>query len=87
MSEEKINNTSEKLLIENLNTVDAAIISSILESYDIPHIKKSKGSGGLMEIYTGINNYGIDIYVPADALQVAKELINPQNIIKDDKQQ
>ncbi|MDD2494453.1 MAG: DUF2007 domain-containing protein [Tissierellia bacterium] len=78
------NNISEKLLISNLSMVDADIISSILESYNIPHMKKSKGSGGLMEIYTGFNNYGIDIYVPSNAFQEAKELIDSQNIIENE---
>lgn len=80
-------NFREALLISDLNMVDAKIVSSILESYNIPYIKKSKGSGGIMEIYTGINKYGIDIYVPSNVIDVAKELIKTENIMEDDKQQ
>lgn len=78
------NKITEELLISNLSMVDADIISSILESYNIPHIKKSKGTGGLMEIYTGFNNYGIDIYVPSNVFQEATELIDSHNIIENE---
>jgi CXXC-20-CXXC protein len=77
--EKKIDET-KALLASNLNNTESEIIISILNSYEIPYLKKSKGSGELMEIYFGANNYGIDIYVPPEMLQIAKELINPNNI-------
>lgn len=72
-------NDKEVLLFSNLNTIEAEIIISKLKSYGIPVLKKSKGSGDLMEIYTGVNLYGIDIYVPTQMLDLAKELIKPIN--------
>mgnify|MGYP000908500018 CR=1 FL=1 len=69
----------EKLLVSNLNTIEAEIIISKLKSYGIPVLKKSKGTGELMEIYTGANMYGIDIYVPSDMVELAKELLKPEN--------
>lgn len=68
------------LLVSNLNSMESEIIISILESYNIPCYKKTKGIGGVMEIYSGSNYYGIDIYVQPEMLQIAKELINPDNI-------
>ncbi|HOK49900.1 MAG TPA: DUF2007 domain-containing protein [Sedimentibacter sp.] len=69
----------EKLLVSNLNTIEAEIIISKLKSYGIPVLKKSKGTGELMEIYTGANMFGIDIYVPSDMVELAKELLKPEN--------
>jgi hypothetical protein len=71
--------SNEKLLVSNLKTIEAEIIISKLKSYGIPVLKKSKGTGELMEIYTGANMYGIDIYVPSDMVELAKELLKPEN--------
>jgi len=74
MSEEKYSG-NEVLLLSGVGTMEAEIIISKLKSYGIPVLKKSKGIGGLMEIYTGVNSYGSDIYVPEDALELAHELL------------
>ena len=42
---------NEKLLLSNLSTIEAEIIIAKLKSYGIPVLKKSKGTGELMEIY------------------------------------
>ncbi|NYB74854.1 DUF2007 domain-containing protein [Sedimentibacter hydroxybenzoicus DSM 7310] len=68
---------SEELLLSNLNGIEAEIIIAKLKSYGIPVLKKSKGTGEIMEIYTGVNLYGIDIYVPTDMLELAKDLLKP----------
>ncbi len=70
--------SNEVILVSNLNTIEAGIIVSKLQSYGIPVFKKSKGTGELMEIYTGVNLYGIDIYVASDMLEIAQELLKPQ---------
>lgn len=70
---------SEELLLSNLNGIEAEIIIAKLKSYGIPVLKKSKGTGEIMEIYTGVNLYGIDIYVPSDMVDLAKELLKPVN--------
>lgn len=74
------NDGTKALLASNLNSMEAEIIISILESYEIPYYKKTKGIGGYMEIYAGFNYYGIDIYVQPTMLEIAKELINTDNI-------
>lgn len=77
MTEEYIDNDKEALLLSNLDTIEAEIITTKLQSYGIPVLKKSKGTGQIMEIYTGVNLYGIDIYVPSKMLEVASELLGP----------
>lgn len=76
MSEEFVDDDKAILFLSDLNDVDAKIIISMLESYGIPVLKKSNGSGGIMEVYFGANNFGIDLYVPSKMLKKSLELIN-----------
>lgn len=69
--------STEKLLISNLSTIEAEIIIAKLKSYGIPVLKKTKGTGQIMEIYTGVNMYGTDLYVPTEMFEVAQELLKP----------
>ena len=73
-------NDTQALLVSNLNSMEAEIITSLLDSYEVPYLKEVKGMSGVMEIYAGSSNYGIDIYVQPQMLQIAKDLINPDNI-------
>jgi len=58
---------------------EAEVIISILKSYDILFLKES-GEIGTTEILTGTNLYGVDIYVQPHMLEMARELINTENI-------
>lgn len=80
MADEYIDGDDEALLLANLNNVEAEIIISKLKSYGIPVLKKEKGAGAIMEIYTGVNLYGIDLYVPSHVLEVARELLESNHI-------
>ena len=73
----KTNDGTKALLASKLNSIEAEIIISILESYEIPYFKISRRVNP-MEIFTE-SNY-LDIYVQPHMLQMAKELINPHNI-------
>ena len=84
MSEEYIDNDKEMLLLSNLDTIEAEIITSKLQSYGIPVLKKSKGTGGILEIYTRANLYGIDIYVPSQMFELANQLLEPDDNNNDD---
>ncbi len=79
MSEEYIDNDKEVLFLSNLDRVEAEIITAKLQSYGIPVLKKSKGTGQIMEIYTGVNLYGTDIYVPSKMYEIATELLEPSD--------
>lgn len=84
MSEEFINDDVEVLFLSGLSDVDSKVIVSMLESYGIPVFKKSRGSGGIMEIYFGSNNFGIDLYVPSKMLKQSLELINSESVEYED---
>jgi type III secretory pathway lipoprotein EscJ len=84
MSEEFIDDDVEVLFLSELNDIEARVIISMLESYGIPVLKKSSGSGGIMEIYFGANNFGIDLYVPSKMLKQSLELINSEPVEYDD---
>ncbi len=60
------------------STMDADIIESKLAGEGIPCVRDYRGSGNFMEIALGINTMqDIDIYVPEEALESAKEVIVP----------
>lgn len=77
MSSDNFDNDNEVLLLSNLSSIEAEVIISKLHSYGIPVLKKSKGTGEIMEIYTGANFYGIDLFVSSDSLELARELLKP----------
>lgn len=79
--EEIIEAYDEQVFLTTVNNdIEADIMVSLLRSYDIPGIKKYKGSGGYLKIYAGYTNLGIDIYVPSKLLESAREMINTNNI-------
>ena len=52
-----------------------AIIRSLLDAENIPHLAKERGSGSAMRIMTGMSMFGTDIFVPVSALEKAKALL------------
>ena len=57
------------------DSFEANIIISLLESYQIPVLKKHKHMGEYIEIFTGSSNFGIDLYVPSRALSAARDIL------------
>lgn len=51
------------------------LITLMLVQINIPVQKKSKGSGAYTSIYMGMSLTGYDIYVPADRLLEAQEML------------
>jgi len=76
----KTDDGTKALLASKLNSIEAEIIISILESYEIPYFKISRRINPLV-IFTEPNY--LDVYVQPHMLQMAKELINPHNIDSD----
>lgn len=62
-------------LINVASMYEANILISLLKSYDIPALYKSKGSGEYLQVATGINYQGVDIYVPAELMEKAKQIV------------
>ncbi|WP_130863862.1 putative signal transducing protein [Bacilliculturomica massiliensis] len=60
------------------NTLQADILESKLRSEGIPAERRYEGSGNYMEIFMGKNvAFPIELYVPEDCLEDAKNIIVP----------
>ncbi len=58
------------------DSIEAEILESKLRGEDIPCMKKYRGASNAVEIIMGSNSaYPIDLYVPAEALEDAKNII------------
>lgn len=66
----------EILLTSAADEIQACMIEELLSSNSIPVLKKRKEAGSYLNIYMGMNSYGIDLYVPSKRYDTAKELLN-----------
>lgn len=67
------------------NSMEADILESKLRGEGIPVIRKYKGASNAMEIIMGSNSaFPIDLYVPEDALEDAKNIIIAIPILSED---
>jgi len=67
------------------DSFEADILESKLRSEGIPSVKKFKGASNFLEIFMGSNTaFPIDIYVPEEALQDAKNIIVAVPILSDE---
>lgn len=66
----------ETLLTVVADDVEFTRIESLMAEAGIPVLKKHRGSGEYLELYMGISPYGIEIYVPYDALARGKALLS-----------
>lgn len=58
------------------DSFEADLLESKLRSEGIPSIKKFKGASNFLEIFMGANSaFPIDIFVPAETLEDAKNII------------
>lgn len=55
---------------------EVEIIESLFRSYDIPLLRKYRWAGGFLKVFMGVSSFGIDLYVPASSLEIAKDLLN-----------
>ena len=79
--------------ISHLTTVyDVAILGivrGLLEEEEIPYLVRDRGIGQIVRMVTGMSGYGMDIFVPTDALETAQGLIaglenEPVTFVDDD---
>lgn len=66
----------EAYFVSVANNIEADLIEALLETYKIPVMRKYKGADGYLNIYMGMTNTGVDLYVPSHALETAREIIN-----------
>jgi hypothetical protein len=52
-----------------------AIVTGMLDSFDIPYVKKYPHYGGFGNLMLGISAEGVDIFVPATMLEDAKNIL------------
>lgn len=96
MSEHPVNpQYNEAFLLTAADSIEAGMIEALLNANDIPVLKKYKESGGYIKIVMGDSIYGVDLYVPAELLDKACEIIEnsreasqddafPYNVISED---
>lgn len=67
------------------DSFEADLLESKLRSEGIPSIKKFKGASNFLEIFMGTNSaFPIDIYVPEETLDDAKNIIIAVPILGDE---
>lgn len=70
-----------------MNSLEADILESKLRAESIPSIKRYKGAGNAMEIIMGSTySYPIDLYVPEETLEDARNIIVATPILSEDFQ-
>ncbi len=69
----------EEFLLNVPGDIEARIIESKLKLYGIPVMRKYRGSSAYVNLYTGNTVFGIDLYVPSRALDIAKNIIGIGN--------
>ena len=56
--------------------VEKNLLCGILEEEKIPYLLKDRGSGEAVRILSGFSMFGSDIFVPAELLEKAQELLD-----------
>lgn len=68
-------------LVKNVaDDQEAVMVESILGTENIPVQRKYKEAGNYLEVYMGMSRYGIDLFVPEAALELAKGLLDSEMI-------
>jgi len=62
-------------LLGNYSKHEIPFVESILESHDIPTLRKYPETGGYLDIYMGYNAFGIDVYVPVQKIEEARMIL------------
>ena len=68
----------EEYLISVSTDSEADVIQALLDSHEIPSLRKYRGSGGYMKVYMGMSGQGIDMFVPSNKFQDAVELLSAE---------
>lgn len=75
--EKKITYTQnpETFLISVCDDGQAKIIESLLRAYQIPVLRRYNLLGHYFQLYWGLTVFGIELYVPKDAFEIARMLL------------
>ena len=80
MSETKENMKGWAFVKTVVDEQEAVMVETMLGMEGIPVQQKHREAGSVMEVYMGISRYGIDLFVPEDALELAKGLLESEVI-------
>ena len=69
----------EAYLITVSGEMEANIIETLLTSNNIPVLRKYREAGAYLNIYMGNSTAGIDIYIPSEFYNIARELVEQGN--------
>ena len=58
--------------------VDAELVISMLRAFGVPVVRQFEHGGQLGKVILGFSGYGEDLYVPESMLDLARELLAPQ---------
>lgn len=66
----------EEYLTTASDEEEAGMLEALLQSNDIPVLRKYRGAGEYVKLYMGNSAFGIDIYVPSNLKKKSKEIID-----------
>jgi hypothetical protein len=65
----------EAYLMTVPDRVQADVVESLLNSFDIPVAREYQEAGSYVRVFTGTTSFGVDLFVPSGALDEAKEIV------------
>jgi hypothetical protein len=74
-----------ELLTTAYSNEELSAIESLLRSAEIPYRLCERGAGGVVRVIAGYNMYGTDIFVKADDVETARELLTPVESVPDEE--
>lgn len=72
----------EAFLTSASSIYEAEIIEGLLNTNNIPVLKKVNNADGYLSIYMGATNCGVDLFVPSKLLEEAKDIISANKEIE-----
>lgn len=66
-----------ELLTTAYSNEELSAIEALLRGAEIPYRLCERGAGGVVRVIAGYNMYGTDVFVRADDLETARELLTP----------
>lgn len=78
MSEKKVDMKGWAFIKNVANEQEAVLLESMLGIEGIPVQLRHREAGAYLEVYMGMSNYGIDLFVPEASLELAKELLDSE---------
>lgn len=73
--EDIVNKPVDWALLKNFSESETYVIETLLKEEGIPVLKRRRGVGGYLKVSAGMSIFGVDIYVPSEELNRAKELL------------